>query len=236
MTISRSEQIDLDSTSYYHCMTRCVRRTYLCGTDKVTGKDYSHRKGWIVARIKKLAALFAIKICAYAVMDNHYHIVCFVDVDEANNWSDKEVQFRWSKLFWRDAKNIDELTTPMLQREKKLAIWRARLMDISWFMRCLNEFIARQSNKEDGCKGRFWESRFKCQALLDEGAILSAMAYVDLNPIRAKMASTPEDSAFTSIHERIKWVKKHLNKKKAHIKRISQSLSMISTNHFSQNL
>jgi hypothetical protein len=81
--------------------------------------------------------------------------------------------------------------------------YRARLADLSWFMRVLNETIAREANKEDGVKGRFWEGRFKSQALLDEQALLAALAYVDLNPIRAGIAETPEASAYTSIEARL---------------------------------
>lgn len=213
MTAARSSKIDLNATPFYHCMTRCVRRTFLCGIDSQTGTDYSHRKGWIVGRMKQLAEVFAIHICAYAVMSNHYHLVLHIDDNAANRWSDREVFHRWEQLFPNDANQTDVLGYSKSQLKQKITLWRQRLSSISWFMRCLNETIARLSNKEEAVSGRFWEGRFKSQALLDEGAVLAAMAYVDLNPVRAKTASTPEDAEFTSIYERIQMVAKQLKKK-----------------------
>lgn len=213
MTTARSHQIDLSVTPYYHCMTRCVRHAYLCGYNTENGKDYSHRKTWIVSRIKHLADIFAIHVCAYAVMSNHYHLVLFVNDSFASQWSEEEVQTRWAEIFPQDAKSLS--TYSKQEASYKLALWRRRLTDISWFMRCLNEKIARASNKEDETKGRFWEGRFKSQALLDEGAVLSAMAYVDLNPIRAKKADTLEASDFTSIQDRLQLLAKQLKQPKS---------------------
>ncbi len=213
MTAPRASKVDLNATPFYHCMSRCVRRSYLCGKDLHTGVDYEHRKGWLVAKIKQLSKIFAIKICAYAIMSNHYHLVLFVNSSQAKNWTDAQVIERWAALFPVDAAKLGNSFIDQKLIDMKVALWRERLMSISWFMRCINEYIAIYSNQEDNCKGRFWEGRFKSQALLDEGAVLAAMAYVDLNPIRAKIASTPEESEFTSIYERIKTVNAETMKK-----------------------
>ena len=209
MTRARRELVSLDATPYYHCISRCVRRAFLCGKDHASGRDFSHRRAWIVARIKQLAAVFAIDVAAYAVMNNHSHVVLRVDAERANGWSRDEVIDRWRSLFagpllvQRLVAGESLLDAELAAIDKLVDTWRGRLADISWFMRCLNEYVARLANAEDGCTGRFWEGRFRCQALLDDTALLSCMAYVDLNPIRAGMANTPESSDFTSIQERL---------------------------------
>jgi REP element-mobilizing transposase RayT len=209
MTQSRDSLISLVDTPYYHCISRCVRRAFLCGEDKYTGNSFEHRRQWMVDRVRFLTDVFSIEVCAYAIMSNHYHLVLFVNEAELVSCSDSDICERWGKIY-----SISPLVSRWLKGElssdiqssealKVIAEWRKRLSSISWFMRCLNEFIAVKANKEDKCKGRFWEGRFKSQALLDEKALLTCMAYVDLNPIRAKMASKIETSEYTSVFERI---------------------------------
>ena len=209
MTQSRSKQVSLQDTRYYHLISRCVRRAYLCGVDSYSQQNFEHRRQWMVDRIRFLSSVFAIDVAAYAVMSNHYHLVIYVDESEAKAWSDDEVCERWEQLY-HSQPLVERLQAGNCNCQAEIdaaqAIvnkWRNRLMDLSWFMRNLNEYIARKSNKEDNCKGRFWEGRFKSQALLDEKAVLACMAYVDLNPVRAKMASSVNTSQYTSIFERI---------------------------------
>jgi REP element-mobilizing transposase RayT len=201
----RKNQISWIDTSYYHCVSRCVRRSFLCGIDDYSGQSYEHRRGWVEERLLLLSTLFSIDICAYAVMSHHVHVVLYVDKDEANSWSTDEILSRYHKLHkgtLLTQKYIREEGLSSLERmtlNQTIKEYRRRLFDISWFMRDLNEYIAREANKEDHFTGRFWEGRFKSQTRLDESALLACMAYVDLNPIRAKMEKTPENSVHTSI-------------------------------------
>jgi REP element-mobilizing transposase RayT len=210
MTIPRRNQISLGHTPYYHCIARCVRRAFLCGRDRFSGRSFSHRRQWLVDRIRLQTSVFGIGVCAYAIMENHYHVVLRVNRQQVLGWSEHEVIERWTLLFngpvlvqaYQQGATLTKVERHTLSRI--VAEWRRRLYDISWFMRCLNEYIARRANAEDECRGRFWEGRFKSQALLDDSALLSCMAYVDLNPVRAGLATNLIDSDFTSIQERLR--------------------------------
>jgi len=155
-------------------------------------------------------------------MSNHYHVVLHVNTELVDNLSEKEVAARWTKVYKNTigikyAEGASLEPNELEAIDNYLPVWRERLKDISWYMRALNEGVARKANKEDKCKGHFWEGRFKSQALTDEAALLACMAYVDLNPIRAKLAKTPEESNHTSAQEHIiahkKQNKQPLNKK-----------------------
>lgn len=215
MTMPRYSQVSIDDTPWYHCVSRCVRRAFLCGQDSASGQNYEHRRNWVVQRIKDLATVFTIDIAAYAVMNNHYHIVVRIDNERAEMLSTEEVMLRWTRLHkgpflisrYLSDKRIEMSDGELFRVEELADLYRARLCNLSWFMKSLNEYISRNANAEDKVKGHFWESRYKCQALLDDKALLAAMAYVDLNPVRAGMSDVPENSEFTSICERIREVK-----------------------------
>jgi REP element-mobilizing transposase RayT len=203
MTYARSILVPPGSPGTYHCVSRCVRRAWLCGEDRESGRSFEHRRQWVEDRIGELAEIFAVAVWGYAVMSNHLHVVVKVIPQAAAEWSADEVAVKWTRLYPRRDQDASKRAEALAGNELRIKELRGRLCDLSWFMRCLAEPIARRANREDGCKGHFWEARFKCQTLLDETAVLSAMAYVDLNPVRARICDSLEDSAHTSARARL---------------------------------
>lgn len=209
MTQARNDIFDPTTVGVYHCMSRCVRRAYLCGDDQFTGKSYEHRREVIRNRLAELAQIFAIEVIGYAVMNNHYHILIKNRPDIAAEWSIDEVAKRWLSLFpprsherkefLKERRYLDAIK----DGTERIELFRTRLSSISWFNRCTNEFLACVANTEDNCTGRFWEGRFKCQRVEDVKAALACATYVDLNPVRAGKADSAAKSDYTSIQERL---------------------------------
>ena len=207
MTYPRNLLIRPGAAGVFHCVSRCVRRAFLCGVDRASGRSFEHRRQWIEDRALALCELFAVSLHAYAVMSNHFHLVVELVPDAAEAWRDSDIAHRWVRLFPKrgGSTETDELRVQaLLANTERLVVLRRRLCDLGWFMRCLNEPIARRANHEDQCKGRFWEGRYKAQALLDDRAVLAAMAYVDLNPIRAGITDRLDRSSHTSIQARLR--------------------------------
>ncbi|MCY2982198.1 MAG: hypothetical protein NTY15_01000 [Planctomycetota bacterium] len=206
----RAEQFDPSQVCIVHLIQRCVRKSYLTGFDETTGKDYSHRREWIRCRMERLASVFGIDVLTYAILSNHLHLVARTRPDVVREWSDKEVALRWLRIF--PGQRIDEhLADPttnsvdtLANNVERIQLIRLRLSDPSWFMKALCEPIARLANFQDKVTGHFWEGRFKAQAITDEAGLLACSMYVDLNPIRAAMASSPQESIHTSAYDRIK--------------------------------
>jgi hypothetical protein len=210
MTSPRRQIVHPAVAGYYHCVSRCVRRAFLCGQDAYSGRDFEHRKAWVEGRLLELAQWFSVGVYAYAVMSNHLHVVLHVDPAAAAAWSAEEVARRWVGVFpvrvdgAVDEGACNERARAVAADPERTAVCRERLASLSWFMRCLCEPIARRANREDDCTGRFWEGRYRCQALLDDQAVLACMAYVDLNPIRAGVCASLDDATHTAIPHRIR--------------------------------
>ena len=207
---ARRKLLGGERQAVFHCWTRCVRRAFLCGRDSRTRKDYSHRRDWIVRREEQLAGLFAIDIEFRAELSSHLHIVLRTLPRVARRWSAHEVARRWLTITKLAKCLSDDLPQPDPQRveqlakdKKKIDKLRRRLSSVSWFMGILCENIARRANAEDDCKGRFWESRFRCRECTDTSAVLLCGIYVDLNPYRAGEAESPETARYTSVFQRL---------------------------------
>jgi len=208
MTTARCELVDPALTRYYHCISRCVRRAFLCG------EGFEHRKQWIEDRLELLAQNFSVSVAGFAVMDNHLHVLCRLDPDDAKPWTPEEVIRRWLAIYpprtlaLDDEKVVQMWLDHQIKDEKRVEVIRERLQSLGWFMKALKEPLARMANKEDDCKGTFWESRYKSIAILDEEALLATCAYIDLNPVAAGVSASPETSKHTSIRQRVAHVRR----------------------------
>lgn len=206
MTTARHEIVDLDLTRYYHCISRCVRGAFLCGD------GMEHRKQWLEDRLEHLASVFAVSVAGFAVMDNHLHVLIRIDPNVGNEWTDEDVVRRWITVYpprridWNDPNNVQMWIDHYSQDTNKITKFRERLANMGWFMKALKEPLSRMANREDGCRGAFWEGRFKSIAILDEEALLATCAYIDLNPVAAGIAKSPETSQHTSVRQRVKHV------------------------------
>jgi hypothetical protein len=210
MTQARRQLVNPNHAGTYHCVNRCVRRSWLCGLDDYTNQSFEHRKPWVEARILELGDIFACGIYAWAVMSNHLHLVVHMSPVTARDWSALEVATRWVKLYPAQTTELcEQKIQAIIENAGLVAEYRSRLANLSWLMKSLSEHIARKANAEDNITGRFWEGRFKCQALLSQKAVLAAMTYVDLNPVRAKVAKGISSSRYTSVKQRNRQIQKH---------------------------
>lgn len=232
----RGEVIDESRVGVYHVWMRCVRKMFLCGFDRYSKRDYSYRKEWFTERLAELSSIFAVDACVWAILSNHYHLIVRNRPDLVAQWSDEEVVRRWWYLCperrekcGRPAPPTDLELRSMLSDGERVAELRKRLSSISWFMKSLNEWFSKRANAEDHVRGHFWDGRFGCRNLVSEGAILVCSIYIDVNEIRAHLASQPEHSRHTSAYVRI--LARILRRQRAEAKRATEGCELFQTEY-----
>jgi len=203
----RRDVIDESTVGAYHVTSRTVRRAFLTGYDPRTGVDYSHRKEMLERRLEALVSVFAIECLDHSILDNHFHAILRNRPDVVAGWSDEEVARRWLRLKRSELDLNPEPTAEQIAAflldPAKVAQARKRLSSISELMGHLKEAISRAANREDDVRGFFWQGRFSATRLGDDAALLVCSLYVNMNPIRAGLAETPEDAQYTSMHARL---------------------------------
>ncbi len=207
---ARQTSIDPRQIQIVHVWNRCVRRAFLCGQDPLTGNDFEHRRQWARLRLEHLASVFAIDCITFSIMSNHTHQILRSRPDIVESWNDREVALRWLRLSSKRNRRNNDSVAPsefeinaLTNNPARLSEIRLRLSDVSWWMRYFSHHMACRANKEDELKGHFWEARFGSELLCDDASILACMIYVDLNPVRAQMAASPEESDYTGAKDRI---------------------------------
>lgn len=207
----RSKTIDPRSPQVVHVSTRCSRRSHLCGYDTLLKVDYEHRREWIRRRIEFLAGIYCIDVITYSVLHNNHHELLRSRPDVVDTLSDEEVVRRWLKLDkgryfsadGRDRKSTKDTVAEWLRDPKKIKQTRRSLSDISKFMQSLNQHIAIKANAEEAIEGKFFEQRYRHEVLVDSTDILGCSLFIDLNPISAEVANSPDESEYTGAYERI---------------------------------
>ena len=220
--LARAEIFDPSEIVAVHLIGKTVRSCYLMGVDERSGKNFDHRKRWIEEKLKTLAANFGIDLLAFSCMSNHFHLLLRSRPDVVATWDDTQVAMRWWQLCPTRKNKLEingewvkvpasptEFDLNAIRNDPvRLATVRLRLSDLSWWMRLLCQYIAMRANGEEGKGlGRFWQGRYKAVRILDEESLLACAAYIDLNPIRAGMAETLEQSDYTSVQRRVQAIK-----------------------------
>ena len=174
----------------------------------LSGEDYSYRKEWVRERLELLAGVFTVEVLDHAVMENHIHTILRNRPDLAKKLRKREVVERWLRLSRKSLKLNPppkaEEVEEVLEDKRRVRELRRRLSDISWFMIMLKEPIALKANLEDDMSGHFWAERFGSVRLPNDEALLLCSLYVDLNPIRAGQADSPETSTHTGACDRLR--------------------------------
>jgi REP element-mobilizing transposase RayT len=195
----------------YHVWSRTAQQRFLMGFDEDTKKNHEHRRAWLVRLLAHQARHFAVDVANFQPMGNHFHLIVRTRPDIVRRWSDEEVAWHWRmawpkfhderKDWYRNPTDAD--IRKLLGKPEKLAQVRKNLSSLSWFVARVKEPFAKLCNSLAETEGHFWAERFGSRELVDDAAILACSMYVDVNQIKADMATSLSKSTYSAIQARI---------------------------------
>ena len=210
----RRDQMDPAEMETHHLWSRCVRGAFMMGIDPATGKDNSHRRGWLESLIEFQASVFAVDIGTYNIMSNHFHQVLRNRPDIARTWNAEEVVWRWKmawpsfdKGVWHAAPTDESIQAVLLRAHEDSQLIekiRANLCNLSWIQARIKQPIAWVCNREDDARGHMWEQRYGNRRLDDDEETLTAMLYNDLQQVKAGMVDSVAGSDHAAVQRRIR--------------------------------
>jgi putative transposase len=190
--------------AYYHCVSRVVNRDFVLG---------GAEKDKLVEYMRTYERLYGLRVLAYCVMSNHFHILVEVpqrppaaDLPDDDALVAKVRGCLGDKvaggLEWELAhlRGIGAAEAAEALRER----WFARMWDISSFMKVLKQRFSQWFNGRHARRGTLWEDRYRSVLVEGAGHALRAMAaYIDLNPVRAGICEDPKDYRWCGYAEAV---------------------------------
>ena len=199
----RMPRVKAEGRSFYHCLSRVVDGLFIFGT----AADFCREAEQFLSLMRRLEAFSGVRVRSYAVMANHFHLLC--EVPEPGPLSENEVLERIEANYGpQRAKTLRERLAGCAQqpdgveqRNRLLDPYRKRMNDISIFIKELKGRFAQGYNQRHHRYGVLWAERFK-SVLLEGGRAVAAVAtYIDLNPVRAGLCEDPKDYRYCGYAE-----------------------------------
>ena len=146
-------------------------------------------KEQFVRILTRVARLYTVRIVAYQVMSNHFHLLLQAPADPP---SEEETARRFAAF--HDGRR------KLCPGTKACRQWQARLRDVSWCMRHIQHLYSAWYNRSRPVRrrGPLWAGRFKNTVLEDGAALWACWSYIECNPVRAGLVADAADYRFCS--------------------------------------
>lgn len=167
-----------DENRCYHVISRTTGQEFMLG---------DLEKEYLMNRIKLLSSVYFAKVFSFSILSNHFHLL--VQMESGDGYSDAEIERRFRRRYG------SKRAFP----KEEVAHYRAKWSDLSEYVKEIKQGFSYWYNRRHDRRGYFWSERFKSVVVEDGAALLSCMAYIDLNAVRANLVDRPEDYRYCGL-------------------------------------